>query len=191
MKKWIISLLALAMMCVSAVGFTACDALGGLILPQNFNGADKESSLSDKEDEIKGDLLYTLSEDRTYYSVTDIGECMDTDLVIPAVYQGLSVAKIDAYAFYNCIRLTSVVIPDGVTRICGLAFSGCSGLKSVVIPKSVTGIGGNAFRWCNRLENITFEGTIAEWNAIEKGGGWNYRILTKEVICSDGSVSLK
>ena len=42
-------------------------------------------------------------------------------------------------------RLTTLIIPDGVTSIGSSAFSGCSGVTSVTIPASVTTIGENAF----------------------------------------------
>ena len=48
-------------------------------------------------------------------------------------------------AFDGCSALTSVTIPNSVTRIEWGAFCGCSSLKSVTIPKSVTSIGYWAF----------------------------------------------
>ena len=47
-----------------------------------------------------------------------------------------------------------------------------------------------AFCACNYLEVIIFKGTISQWNAIDKVGGWNLDILATKVICSDGEVSL-
>ena len=56
-----------------------------------------------------------------------------------------TVTKISRSAFYNCSGLTSVTIPNSVTRIGNYAFYGCSGLTSVTISNSVTSIGNNAF----------------------------------------------
>ena len=63
-------------------------------------------------------------------------------------------------AFEDCKELTSVVIPNTVTRISWDAFSGCSGLKSIVIPNSVTEIESEAFRGCSGLTNIVIPESV-------------------------------
>jgi hypothetical protein len=54
----------------------------------------------------------------------------------------------------------------------------------------VTNICDGAFTFCENLTNITFNGTVAEWNAIEKGVGWNDDVPVIEVICLDGIVTV-
>ena len=49
------------------------------------------------------------------------------------------------YAFAGCKNLTSVDLPNTVTKISRSAFYNCSGLTSVTIPNSVTSIGNLAF----------------------------------------------
>ena len=63
-------------------------------------------------------------------------------------------------AFKDSKELTSVVIPNTVTRISWDAFSGCSGLKSIVIPNSVTEIESEAFRGCSGLTNIVIPESV-------------------------------
>ncbi|MBE7068586.1 MAG: hypothetical protein E7381_04715 [Clostridiales bacterium] len=58
-------------------------------------------------------------------------------------------------AFYNCSRLTSVVIGNGATSIGREAFWGCSRLTGIEIPASVTNIGSSAFYNCSSLTSIT------------------------------------
>lgn len=101
-------------------------------------------------------LDYTLSDDGTYYSVTGIGTCTDTDIVIPAKYEGLPITSIGSYTFYHCESLTSVVIPDSVTSIGSNAFNNCDKLISVVIPNSVETIGYAAFAGCDSLISVRF-----------------------------------
>ena len=112
------------------------------------------------------------------------GELLQGDIVIPE-----STEKIGAYAFYNCDALTSVVIPDSVTSIGRLAFCGCSGLTSVTIGNGVTSIGGGAFEYCSSLTTINFQGTKAQWRAIEKGSYWDNITGEYTVICTDGTIS--
>ena len=70
-----------------------------------------------------------------------------TGLSVKKVVIGGGVTHIGDFAFLDCIRLTSVSIPDSVTSIGGYAFYNCTGLTSVSIPDSVTTIDrGGVFR---------------------------------------------
>ena len=104
-------------------------------------------------------LEYTLSDDGDYYIVTGIGNCIDSDIVIPPSYNGLPVGAIGGGAFMYCTNIISVVIPDSVTYIAkngeGTTFWGCTSLETVVIPDSVTSIGAfageHAFKGCYKI----------------------------------------
>ena len=90
-------------------------------------------------------LEFTSNGDGTCY-VSGIGECTDTDVVIPQKSpEGDSVTSIGKYAFDGCTGLTSITIPDSVTSIEGSAFNCCTGLTSITIPDRVTSIEGSAF----------------------------------------------
>ena len=65
-----------------------------------------------------------------------------------------SVTSIGGQAFTGCTSLTSVTIGNSVTYIGSIAFSGCTGLTSVTIPNSVTSIGSYAFSGCTGLTSI-------------------------------------
>lgn len=67
-----------------------------------------------------------------------------------------SITKIGASAFSNCTGLTSIKIPDSVTEIGTYAFSNCTGLKTITIPNSVTTIATDAFSGCSGLKEVTF-----------------------------------
>ena len=57
-------------------------------------------------------------------------------------------------AFSACTSLTSVTIPDGVTRIGDYAFLGCA-IRELVIPDSVTRIGSYVFSECSQMKTCT------------------------------------
>lgn len=72
-----------------------------------------------------------------------------------------SVTRIGYEAFYGCTDLPSVTIPNSVTSIGDEAFSGCRGLPSVIIPNSVTEIGRSAFFGCTGLTSVTIGTSVS------------------------------
>lgn len=85
------------------------------------------------------------------------------DVIVPAQINGKQVTAIgntfgETGAFQDCGRLTSVVIPEGVTEIQDNAFQGCTGLTSAVIPASVRLLRNCAFDGCGSLRAVYFEG---------------------------------
>lgn len=81
----------------------------------------------------------------------------------------------------------SVIPSDGsVTRIGDHAFARCSSLTSIVIPEGATSIGKYAFWYCSSLTSITFQGSMEQWIAIDKGTEWNLNAGSYTVTCTDG-----
>ena len=107
-----------------------------------------------------------------------------TNLVIPD-----GVTSIGMYALSGCAGLTSITIPDSVTSIGEQAFSGCTGLTSITIPDSVTSIGRYAFYGCTGLTSIKFQGTTAQWYAIETEGIDGIGVYCA-VYCTDGNIAI-
>ena len=102
-----------------------------------------------------------------------------------------SVTSIGDYAFRSCNSLTSITIPDSVTDIGKYAFYNCSSLKTVTIGNGVTSIGDYAFSEYRSLTSINFQGTMAEWKAIDKGYGWNFSLFgfgSFTITCTDGTL---
>ena len=147
------------------------------------------SWLTDTEDGYR--FIY---DGETGYLVAYLGS--ETELTLPdsfTAYDGTEVTsyQIYDYAFYGRNDLTSVTIPDSVTSIGDNAFSDCTSLTSITIPNSVTRIEVGAFLGCTSLTSVTFEGTMAEWNAVEKANDWAQECpLLTEVKCSDGTATV-
>lgn len=51
-----------------------------------------------------------------------------------------------------------------------------------IIGSGVTNIGNYAFSNCGRLVNITFNGTIVQWNAIIKSETWKNMYQTRALL---------
>ena len=156
------------------------------------------------EKEISNGLKYTLSSNKLRYSVSGLGSCTDTDIVIPPTYEGKPVSYIDDNAFSGCTNLTSVMIPDSVANIGSGAFYGCTGLTSAKLGSGVLSIGEHAFYGCTGLASITvsdgvtsigfnvFYNTAYYNNEANWGDGvlyiGNYLIKVKESISGNYTV---
>ncbi len=103
-------------------------------------------------------LKFTLLEDGTY-SVECPIENRDKlvgDIVVPSEYNGVPVTELGGYGFFYCENITSVELPESITRIASFdAFAQCTNLKEIFIPKSVERINGIFYLSnCCNLENI-------------------------------------
>ena len=94
------------------------------------------------------------------YVVAGIGDCTDTDIIIPSKHAGRSVVGINSRAFYDCRYITSITIPDSVTSIGEYAFAKCKKLTSITVPDSVTSIGYASFMSCSSLTSITIPDSV-------------------------------
>ena len=79
---------------------------------------------------------------------------------IRSVFMANGVTGIGNFAFYECISLTSMTIPDSATCIGNCAFKDCSSLASVTIPDSVASIGVYAFCGCTSLKSVTIPDSV-------------------------------
>lgn len=65
-------------------------------------------------------------------------------------------------SFWKCVNLTSIIIPNSVTKIDKYTFSDCTNLMSIVIPNSVQEIGEGTFYGCTSLTSITIPNSVIE-----------------------------
>jgi len=75
-------------------------------------------------------------------------------LVVPSKLDGYTVSSIGSLAFVRCLRLKSVVIPEGVRCLGVQAFCGCRALENVKLPFTLDIIDRKVFEKCESLECI-------------------------------------
>lgn len=93
-------------------------------------------------------IQYSLNDEGTGYTVTGAYLTADTDLVIPASYQGKPVTAIGENAFRGSSLYTYI--------------------KSITLPDTITNAGGRySFEHCDNLEKIYFAGNISQWCGID------------------------
>lgn len=87
-------------------------------------------------------------------------------------------------------EITELVIPDRIVRIEFNSFLGAIKLETLTLSNTLEYIGAEAFSSCRALTDIYFNGTVAEWDAIEKGEDWISCFEGGDVTvhCTDGDV---
>lgn len=70
-----------------------------------------------------------------------------------------TVTKLEDYAVYDCLNLSTVKLSDNLSSIGNENFYHCQSLKSITLPKSLTQMGYWAFADCYTLSTINCEST--------------------------------
>ena len=121
-----------------------------------------------------------------------------------------SMTTIGGYAFSMCTSLSEIGLPAGITYIgrdaftsCPIkeinlgdalesieaeVFMNCTKLERIALPRSVRSIDLRAFKSCTALESFSFEGSVAEWKAIDRDKSWKDYCSFRYVHCSDGNI---
>ncbi|MFA5046036.1 MAG: leucine-rich repeat protein, partial [Paludibacter sp.] len=73
-----------------------------------------------------------------------------TTIVVPE-----GVTQIKDLAFYQLTSMTNITLPSTITSIGTQAFYNCTALDSITIPEGVTSIGDGAFWECNKMKSLS------------------------------------
>ena len=122
--------------------FIGCYGLVSIEAPENTKYYSSENGILFDKDKTKL-VRYPAGKPETEYTIPD------------------GITEIYSLAFYGCINLTSVKIPDSVTKIGSSAFASTK-LTSVTIPASVTKVEYDAFGYCSKLNSIIFKNPDCE-----------------------------
>lgn len=111
-----------------------------------------------------------------------IGGLDDSNLIIPAAIDGVSVVAIDSYAFSNT-DVRKITLCNGIKSVGDYAFADAAVVSSIILPKGLEKIGNYAFSNCNSLRNITIPSTVS---VSQSGSNWFYGTKIKGVTFSNG-----
>lgn len=93
---------------------------------------------------------------------------IDGELTIPAKVKHdnivYSVVGISAKAFSGADKLTSIVMPMGMTTIGDFAFEGCTLLNKIIFPGNTIKFGQGVFYKCAKIQNVSFG---SDWKNID------------------------
>ena len=157
------------------VNFAACK----LFVPKASLALYKEAQRWNYFDNILPlDALNPIEVDGLYFALDDDNKTATLvagefqyrgDIVIPDSIQSNGetyvVTEIYDNAFYRCLGLKSVSLPNGLKRIGDEAFLYCTGLHSVVLPESLESIGKEAFYICSSITSINLPDNVKEIGA--------------------------
>lgn len=102
-----------------------------------------------------------------------------------------SVTKIEFGAFEKCTNLKNVIIADkGIEYIGNQAFNGCESLRSFNLPDTLTEIGNYAFMNCTSLSSIILPDSLTDIGGDTFAGCYGLRSVTlpQEITKIDGGI---
>lgn len=144
---------------ISTPFFVGCDKLTSIQVDQeNRNWSSEDGVLYNKDKSILSIFpsgktgAFTIPASVKTIASYSFSSSLVSEVIIPA-----SVTTINDLAFVNCKNLTSLIIPNSVTRI-SRPFYG-SFLKFVTIPASITTMYTNVFENTPHLKEVTVEWT--------------------------------
>ena len=152
MKRLLMTLTLIFILCLSAFTLTACQ--GPHV--HTFDNYVCECGVEDYTEGLQ--FIKTAEEDG--YILYGLGNAEDSSLVIPSTYKNLPVIEIGEEAFRNNKYINNIIILGNVRKIGNHAFSNCDSLESIEIPDSVTSIGMGAFSNCDSLESIQIPASV-------------------------------
>ena len=110
--------------------------------------------------------LYTVKviENINPYANSAYKDCSIIHIPESVIYNDLTfiVTKIDKSTFWQCDKLTSIILPNTITEIGQNAFGHCGNLTSINLPLTLTKICDDAFCGCHELTNIIIPPNVVE-----------------------------
>lgn len=107
------------------------------------------------------------------YIVIGLGTTLEKDIVVARFYNNIEITGVDTEAFSGVKGLNSVHLQSYIRTVGDRAFADSTDLTTVTLTKGIEYIGSEIFAGCTSLTEVIFQGSLAEWEAIEKAEDWN------------------
>lgn len=89
------------------------------------------------------------------HSLRYLGNSAFTQSKLESIEIPAGVEVLEEHLFYNCEKLKTITLHEGLKTIKNQAFRQATALESIVIPESVQTIGEGAFYYCSGLKSAT------------------------------------
>ena len=175
--------------------FHTCENITNMVIPKNVANIGESIFYNCKN--LRS--IEVEEENTKYYSegncvIEDVTNTLVIGCASSIIPKDGSVTNIGNRAFYGCVSLTNIEIPETITSIGNVAFGNCESLTSINIPASVTNIPHNPFYGCLAATRINVaEGNTkyhSEGNCIIETDSKTLVIgCANSIIPTDGSVT--
>ncbi|MDE5583734.1 MAG: leucine-rich repeat domain-containing protein, partial [Ruminococcus sp.] len=122
-------------------------------------------------------------------SVTKIGEKAFVHQAVDSVVLPETLTDLGTYIFMDSDTLQNVRVE--CAEIPSYCFIRCFNLSRMIISRNVRKIGAYIITQCKRLQEIVYEGSLADWSAVQKMKGWDGRNTAEKaplerISCENG-----
>ena len=112
--------------------------------------------------DLNGVYAVSFDEFRYFTSVESIPPAFFKNQLLVSITFPASLKTISSKAFEDCLGLTHIEIPSGVTEIGSWAFCRCSNIRTVSLPQTLETLAEQAFRACSKLDSIELPDSMTE-----------------------------
>lgn len=103
-----------------------------------------------------------------------------------------TIKSLDFATFGDNEYLKEVIIEEGFESFVGNnTFQYCTKLEKVTLPASLKSLSVySLFQSCGKLKELTYKGSMSQWEAIEKTDTWSSGSSITTIHCTDGDITL-
>lgn len=167
--------------------FFGCGALESLTLPfVGTSGEEVEASPKTLFGYIFGDKPFDRASEVVQRYVDDVF----ISHYVPDSLRSVTIlgGAIHYGAFYNCVKLENIILPEDLKEISERVFFECNNLSQILIPESVTQIDRYAFLGCLNLKRVDID-DLSAWMRISfQGVGANPLYFAGELYVNDNAL---